>query len=108
MCRYSSAFDFHPTLAGMLSPTLRGDQVVEVRQPWKKRLLAPFGMMEALHREPWPFHGVMGLIQQGARHRHLRVFEHRIPPRLLLLEPAPDALPVGHPCAVCHVVGKVA
>jgi hypothetical protein len=46
------------------------------------------------------------LIQQGARHRHLRVFEHRILPRFLLLEPAPDALPFGHPCAGHHVVGK--
>ena len=65
-------------------------------------------MMEPFHREQFPLDGVMGLIQQGAGHRHLRVFEHRIPARLLLLKPAPYALPIGHPCSVRHVVGKVA
>ena len=82
VCRYSSAFDFHPTLAGMLSPTLIGDQVIKVRQPCQKRLLAPFGMMESLHGEPFPLDGVVGLVSQRARRRHLRVCEHRIPARL--------------------------
>jgi hypothetical protein len=31
----------------------------------------------------------MGLIQQGTRHGHLRIGEHCIPARLLLLHPAP-------------------
>jgi hypothetical protein len=31
VCRYSSALDFHATLAGVLGPTLVGDEVVEVR-----------------------------------------------------------------------------
>ena len=39
-CRYSPAFDFHATLAGVLSPTLVGYQVVQVRKPHQKRLLA--------------------------------------------------------------------
>ncbi len=38
-CGYSPAFHFHATLAGMLSPTLIGDQVVEVRESGEKRLL---------------------------------------------------------------------
>ena len=108
MCRYSSTFHFHATLASMLRPTLIGDQVVEVCQPREKRLLAPFGMMEAFHREQLPLDGVMGLIQQGARHGHLRVGEDRIPARFFVLEPAPDTLPVGVSCAVRHVIGKVA
>ena len=50
----------------------------------------------------------MGLIQEGAGHGHLGVCEDHIPARLLLLEPAPDALAVGFPGALCHAVGKVA
>jgi hypothetical protein len=50
----------------------------------------------------------MGLIQQGTHHGHLRVFEHRIPPCLLVLKPAPYALPVGHPCTASHMVGNMA
>jgi hypothetical protein len=37
----------------------------------------------------------MCLIQQGAGHRHPRVFKHRIPARLLVLEPLPYALGCG-------------
>ena len=40
-CRYSPAFHFHPTLARMLGATLIRDQVVQVREPREKRLLAP-------------------------------------------------------------------
>jgi hypothetical protein len=46
----------------MLSPTLIWDQVIEVRQPCQKRLLAPFGMMESLHGEQFPLNGVVGLV----------------------------------------------
>ena len=38
-CGYVPAFDFHAALPGMLSPTLIGDQVVQVREPRQKRLL---------------------------------------------------------------------
>src|SRR6266478_8802494 len=96
-CRDCASFDFHPTLASVLGPTLIGHQVVEVRQPREKHLLAPFGVMEAFHREQLPLDGVMGLIQQGAGGGHLRVCEHRIPPGFLLLEPAPDALAIDRP-----------
>jgi hypothetical protein len=65
-------------------------------------------MVKAFHCEEFPLDGVMGLIQQGAHHGHLRVCEPRIPTRLLVLKPAPDARPVGHPCAVSHMVGKMA
>jgi hypothetical protein len=78
-CGNCASFHFHATLAGMLGPTLIGDQVVEVCQPREKRLLAPFGMMEAFHREQLPLDGIMGLIQQGAGCRHLRVGKDCIP-----------------------------
>jgi hypothetical protein len=43
----------------MLGATLIRHQVVQVRQPDKKRLWAPFGMMEAFHREQLPLDGIM-------------------------------------------------
>ena len=92
----------------MLGATLIRHQVVEVCQPCEKRLLAATWMVKAFHHEEFPVDGVMGLIQQGAGHRHLRVFEHRIPARLLVLEPAPHALAIGRPRRVGDVVGKVA
>jgi hypothetical protein len=61
-CGDCASFDFHATLAGVLRPTLIGDQVIEVGEPWQKRLLAPFRMMEALHGEQFPLHDVVGLI----------------------------------------------
>jgi hypothetical protein len=63
VCRYASAFYFHPTLTSVLSPTLIGDQVVEVGQPRETRLLTATWMMEAFHREQLPLDGVVGLIQ---------------------------------------------
>ena len=81
----------------MLSPTLIGNQIIEVRQSCQKRLLASTGMMEPLHDEEFPLDSVMGLIQQGAGRRHLRVGEDRIPPGLLVLKPASHALAVGRP-----------
>src|SRR5262249_59272741 len=68
-CWDCASFDFHPTLAGMLRTPLVGHQVVQMGEPPQKRLLAAFGMMEALHHAQLPLDGVMGLIQHGARHR---------------------------------------
>jgi hypothetical protein len=65
-------------------------------------------MMKALHREQFPLDGVMGLIQQGACGRHLRICEDHMPPRLLLLKPAPHPLAIGRPCRGGDVVSKVA
>jgi hypothetical protein len=107
-CGQVSAFHFYTTLAGMLGPTLIGNQVVGVCQSSEKRLLAATWMVKPLHREEVPLEGVVGLIQQRAGHRHLRVFKHRIPTRLLAVEPASYALAVGHPCAVRHMIGNVA
>ena len=107
-CRDCASFDFRPTLASVLDPTLIGHQVIEVRQAREKHLLAPFGVMEAFHREQLPLDGVMGLIQQGAGDGHLRVGEHRIPPRLLLLHPAPHPRAIGWPSRGGDVVRKVA
>jgi hypothetical protein len=108
LCWDYAAFDFYPTLASVLGATLVWDQVVQMCQPDKKGLLAPLGMMKALHHEQFPGDGVMRLIEHGAGDGSTGVFEDRIPPRLLVLEPVPDALPVGHPCSVRHVVGNVA
>ena len=108
MCWDTPAFHLHSTLPSMLSPTLIRDEIIEVRQPCQKRLLAPFRMMEALHGEEFPLEGVMRLIQHRAGYGHVRVGEDRIPARLLVLHPTPDTFPVGDPCAVGHVVNKVA
>jgi hypothetical protein len=108
LCRDSPAFDFHPTLPGMLGTTLIRHQVVQVCEANKKRLLAATCVVKPLHHKQLPVDGVMRLIEQGAGDRHLRVFEYRIPARLLLLNPTPDARPVGRPCSVSHVIGKAA
>jgi hypothetical protein len=50
-CRDFASFDFHTTLPGMLGPTLVRHQIVQMGQPSQKRLVAPFGVMEAFHRE---------------------------------------------------------
>src|SRR5215831_14705285 len=76
-CWDGSSFDFHATLPGMYGPTLIRDKVIQVGQPRQKRLLASFGMMEALHHEQLPLDGVMGLIQQCTGHGHLGVCEDR-------------------------------
>ena len=106
--RDAAAFDFHATLTRVLGPTLIRDQIIEVRQPDQKRLLAARGMMEPLHGGQLPLDRVMRLIQECARRGHLRVGEHRIPPGFLLLAPAPDALAIDHPRRVGDAVGKVA
>src|SRR5215475_2231514 len=54
-------------------------------------------MMEAFHREQLPLDGIMGLVQQSAGHWHLWVGKHRIPARLLVLEPTPYTLAI--PCS---------
>ena len=92
----------------MLGSTLIRYQVVEVREPSEKRLLAAPWMMKPFHHEELAVKSVMGLIQEGAGCRHLRVCEHRIPTRLLVLEPPPDTLPIDHPCFLSHVVSKMA
>ena len=107
-CGYPPAFNFHTALPSMLGATLIRYEVVQVRQPSQKRLLAAFGMMEALHHEQLPVDGVMSLIQQGARHGHLRVCEDRIPACFLVLKPLPHALPIGRACYGGHVVRKAA
>ena len=92
----------------MLGPALIRHQVVAVCQPCETRLLAAAWMVKPLHREEFPRDGVVGLVSEGAGHGHLGVCEHRISARLLVLDPAPDALPVGHPCSLRHVDGEVA
>jgi hypothetical protein len=105
---YLAAFHFHPTLTGMLGATLIRHQVVQVRQPDKRRLLTPFGMIKAFHREQLPLDGIMGLIKQGAGDGYLRVREHHVPTRFPVPKPAPHALAIGCPSRVGDVVGKVA
>jgi hypothetical protein len=69
-------------LAGMLGSMLVKNQVAQVCQPDKQRLLAPLGMMAALHRVPLRLDGVVGLIRQGAGDGHLRVCKDGIPAHL--------------------------
>jgi hypothetical protein len=69
-CWSSPTFHFYTALPNMLGATLIRHKVVQVRQPREKRLLAPLGMMEALHHEELPVDGVMRVIEQGAGHRH--------------------------------------
>ena len=78
-CGYAAAFHLHPTLPGMLGPTLIRDEVVQMREAREKRLLAASWMVKPLHSKQLSFDGVMRLIQEGTRHGHLRVCEHRIP-----------------------------
>jgi hypothetical protein len=77
-------------------------------QPSQKRLLAPCGMMEAFHHEQLSVDGVVGLIEQGAGHRHLGIFKHRIPACFLVLKPLAHTGAVSFPCYVGDMVGKVA
>src|SRR5262245_18294249 len=103
-----SPLHFHATLAGMLSATLICNQVIEVRESREKRLWTATGRVKALHRKELPLDGVMGLIQQGPGHGHLRVCQHRIPTGLLVLYPASYPLAIGRPCRVRDVLDKVA
>jgi DDE domain len=101
-------FHFHPTLAGVLGTTLIRHQVVQMREPRDKRLLAPAWVMEPFHHEQFPVDGVMSLIPQRAGHRHTGVFEDRIPARFLGPHPLPYALAVGRSIRVGDVVRKAA
>jgi hypothetical protein len=71
------------------------DQGVQVCPSGQKRLLTAPGMMEALHHEERAVPSILRLIQQGTCHRQVRVCEDRIPARLLVLEPSPDAFSVA-------------
>jgi len=62
-CGQSPTLDFHTTVAAMLGSTLIRYQVVEVRQPREKRLLAASWVMKPFHREQLPIDGVVGLIE---------------------------------------------
>jgi hypothetical protein len=62
VCRYASAFHFHPTLAGMLSSALIRDEVVQVCEPRQKRLLTATGMVKPFHGEQFPLDSVVSLI----------------------------------------------
>jgi hypothetical protein len=104
-CRHFSAFDFHPTLPGMLGSMLIRDEVGQVREPRAQRPLAPGWLVQPLHGEQFPLDGMVRLLSEGAGHGPLRVCEPRRPARLLLLTPAPPALPGGRPCRRRAVVG---
>jgi len=86
--------------------TLIRNKVVQVCQPCQKRLLTAARMMEAFHHEQFPVDGVMGLIQQGAGHRHLWVCEHRVPARLLGLKPLAYTVAIGLAGGVRDMVRK--
>ncbi len=91
-CWDCSSFDFHATLPGMYGPTLIRDKVIQVGQSRQKRLLASFGMMEALHHEQLPLDDVMGLIQQCKLPTYQ---EWKSMPVLTLPKPEPLSAQVG-------------
>jgi hypothetical protein len=105
---YSAAFDVHATLTRMLGSMVIGHQVVQRGESREKRLWAAVWVMAPFPREALPLAGVMGLLSQGGRHRHLGGCQPGLPARCLCLAPAPAALPVSHPGAVRYVVGTVA
>jgi hypothetical protein len=107
-CGYVPAFDFHAALPGMRSPTLIGDPVVQVREPRQKRLLIAAGMVNRFHHDQLPVDGMMGLLEQGAGHGHLRVCEDCIPACLLLLKPLSYALTMRQPRRDGDVVRQAA
>ena len=106
--RQDPAFHFDPTLTCIQGSALIRNQVVQMRQAGKKCCLTPTGMVEALHGEELSVHGIVGLIQQGAAGRHLRVFEHGIPSNFLVLEPISHPLPVLDSNGGRDVSGKMA
>jgi hypothetical protein len=60
-CRYSSAFDFHAALPGMLGATLIQDEVVQMREPREKRLLvAAWVVISMLYACEWQMPDVSG------------------------------------------------
>ena len=63
-------------------------------------------MMKPFHHEELAVNSVMGLIQQGAGHRHLGIGEHGIPARLLGLKPLAPPMAVGLTSGVRDVVRK--
>jgi hypothetical protein len=92
----------------MVGPPLVGHAVVQMGAPSQARLLAALGMLESLHHASRPVDGVVGWIQRGAGHGHLRVCQQRRPTRLRLLAPAPDPRAIGYPCRLRHMVRTVA
>jgi hypothetical protein len=50
--------------------------------------------METFHVEKLAVNSVVRLIERRAHRRHLRVFEHGIPPRFLVIYPVPHAFAV--------------
>jgi len=92
----------------MQGSTLIGNQVIQVRQAGEKRRLTPTWMVEVFHHEQLPVDGVVGLIQQRAAGWHLGVGEHRIPPRLFVLEPVTHTRTVLWSQRAGDVIGEVA
>jgi hypothetical protein len=92
----------------MLGATLIRHEVVQVSQAPEKGLLAAVRMMDSLHPKEFPIDGVMGLIEQGAGHRHPGVCEHRRPARFVVLNPVLYALAMSCPSRGGDKIGQVA
>src|SRR5215468_6364607 len=65
-------------------------------------------MVEAFHHKQLPLEGVVGLVEESAGGWHLWIFKDGIPPRLLVLEPAPHPLAVGWSSGGGDMVHKAA
>ena len=105
-CRHAPTCDFHPTQTRVLGSPLRRNQVVQRRQAREKRRLPPARVMASLPREELAVHGLVGLVSNRAHRRHLGVFEHRIPPHLLLPEPVANARALLSPHRGRDVIGN--
>jgi hypothetical protein len=93
----ASACHCHTAWAGMLGAPLIRDEVLQGREPWEKRLLAPWRMLHPLHRQPLPLAGVMRWIASGAGCGPRRGGQARSPARVLLLPPAAAPGAMGRP-----------
>jgi hypothetical protein len=92
----------------MLGATLIRDAVVQVSEPREQCLLAATGRMEPLQPKQLPRAGVVGLVSPGAGHRHLGLFQHRLPACFLGLKPLAYPGAVGLPCGAGALGGTVA
>jgi hypothetical protein len=89
-----------PPWPSLLGATVIRPPVGQRRQAREQRRVTPPGVLDALQHPQLPVPGVLGVSQPGAGRWPLRVFADRPPARLLVREPAPDALPRAHPGCV--------
>jgi hypothetical protein len=91
----------------MLGAPLIRDQVVQQSQTIDACVLAPVLMVKPFHHKELAVNRVLRVVQHCATHRHLRIIEHRIPSRFLVLEPLSHPITIGLACLTADRGGKV-